>query len=379
LDGAPGSFAGPVPYALSKLSIPPPAILDSKAARLSANSPPARDVPCIGFMAHVDTAQDAPGSPVRPVVHENYAGGTICLSGGLKIDPAENPALLRYKGDSIISSDGTTLLGADDKAGVAAIMSAAEYLLAHPEIPRGEVELIFTPDEETGLGMDNFPLDRIRSVAAYTLDGDGEGAIEAECFNAVKAEARFFGKAIHIGHARGRLANAVAMACRFVELLPRSESPEATDGNFGYYCPMEIKGSIEEASLEIFLRDFEEAEMARRTAALTTFAAAVEAAFPGGRVSLRTEEQYRNMKDAFQKDPRVLAYLARAVTETGIQPVFKSIRGGTDGARLSEKGIPTPNIFMGGQNFHSRTEWVSLSAMRRAAETVVNLVRIWAE
>ena len=240
------------------------------------------------------------------------------------------------------------------------------------------MELIFTPDEETGLGMDRFPLGRIHSVAAYTLDGDGEGAIEAECFNAEKVEVRFFGKAIHIGHARGKLANAVAMACRFVELLPRNESPEATDGNFGYYCPMEIKGSLEEASLEIFLRDFDSSEITRRASALEAFAAAVEAAFPGGKVTLRREEQYRNMKAAFRKDPRVLGCLARAVEETGISPVFKSIRGGTDGARLSEKGIPTPNIFMGGHNFHSRAEWASLSAMCRAAETVVNLARIWA-
>jgi tripeptide aminopeptidase len=349
-------------------------------ARLPSNLPPGRKekVPCIGFMAHVDTASDAPGMRVRPVIHENYGGGPIRLSG-LVLDPADNPLLLRHTGDTIVTSDGTSLLGADDKAGIAAIMGAAEYLALHPEIARGDLELIFTPDEETGLGMDRFPLDKIRCAAAYTLDGDGEGTVEAECFNAVRVEARFTGKVIHIGHARGKLANAVAMACRFVELLPRSESPEATDGAYGFFCPMEIRGTLEEAAVEIFLRDFDEKEIARRLAALKAFALAVEAAFPGGEVRLKEEAQYRNMRGAFQKDPRILEYLVRAVKLTGIEPVCKSIRGGTDGARLSEKGVPTPNLFMGGGNFHSRTEWVSLRAMSRAAQTVVNLARIWAE
>ncbi|MDR1625580.1 MAG: peptidase T [Spirochaetia bacterium] len=345
-------------------------------ARLGSNLPEGR-VPCIAFMAHVDTASDVPGGVVRPLVHKNYGGGRIALDG-VGIDPAENPSLLRYLGDTIVSSDGTSLLGADDKAGIAAIMSAAAYLLAHPEVPHGELEFIFTPDEETGMGMDHFPLERIRCAAAYTLDGDGEGTVESECFNAWKVEARFLGRAIHIGHARGKLANAVAMAARFVDMLPSAESPEATDGGFGYYCAMDIKGTLEEAVVEVFLRDFSEEEISRRRETLRVFACAVERAFPGGRVLLREEEQYRNMKGAFQKDPRILAYLDRAVRETGIEPVHKSIRGGTDGARLSGMGIPTPNIFMGGENFHSRTEWVSLSAMARAAQTVVNLARIWA-
>jgi tripeptide aminopeptidase len=349
-------------------------------ARLAPNVPdrPGEEAPCIAFMAHVDTASDAPGFPVRPLVHENYDGRTIVLKG-VTIDPAENPSLLRYQGDTIISSDGTTLLGADDKAGVAAIMSAAAYLLAHPGLPHGGVEFIFTPDEETGLGMEHFPLGKIRAATAYTLDGDGEGTVESECFNAWKVEARFFGRAIHIGHARGRLVNAVCMAARFVDMLPASESPQATDGKFGYYCAMDIKGNLEEAVVEIFLRDFSGEELARRREALRVFASAVEQAFPGGRVQLKEEEQYRNMKNAFQKDGRILTYLDRAVRETGIEPIHKSIRGGTDGARLSEMGIPTPNIFMGGENFHSRTEWVSLRAMTRAAWTVVNLARIWAE
>jgi tripeptide aminopeptidase len=346
-------------------------------ARLPSNLPRPSSVPCVGFIAHVDTAADVPGTDVRPRVHENYDGLPIRLEDGVVLDPADNPRLSRFAGDTIVTSDGTTLLGADDKAGIAAIVSAAEYLAAHPEIPCGEIEFIFTPDEETGKGMDRFPMELIRSKAAYTLDGDGEGTVEAECFNAYRLDVKFTGRVIHIGHARGRLANAVAMAAMFVGLLPRSESPEATDGRFGYYCPMEIKGSLEEASVEVYLRDFEAADIRRRIDAAKAFAAAVEAAFPGGRVVVTEEKQYLNMRDAFRADQRVVAFLDEAVRAAGIEPVYKSIRGGTDGARLSERGIPTPNIFAGGENFHSRTEWAALSAMTRAAETVVNLARIW--
>lgn len=346
-------------------------------ARLPANrsrSP----APRIGFIAHVDTAADVPGLDVKPRVHRNYNGGPISLEGGLVLDPAENPELTRYRGDTIITSDGTSLLGADNKAGVAAIISAAEYLLAHPEIPRPELELIFTPDEETGRGMDRFPRDLVRSEAAYTLDGDGEGVIEAECFNAYRLEVEFTGRVIHVGYARGKLANAAAMAAMFVGLLPRSESPEATDERFGYYCPMAIQGNLEKASVELILRDFEEEEIQRRIAATRAFAAATEAAFPGGKAVVKEERQYRNMRDAFRRDPRILDYLDQAVRTTGFEPVYTSIRGGTDGARLSEWGIPTPNIFSGGRNFHSLSEWTALSAMTRAAEVVVNLARIWA-
>ena len=347
------------------------------AADISAKS--GGQVPCVGFIAHVDTASDVPGADVKPRVHENYDGAPIRLEGGVVLDPAENPRLQLYIGDTVITSDGTTLLGADDKAGVAAVVCAAEYLAAHPEIPHGEVEFILTPDEETGKGMDRFPMNLIRSEAAYTLDGDGEGTVEAECFNAWKMEVKFTGRVFHIGHARGRLANAVAMASMFVGLLPRSESPEATDEKYGYYCPMEIKGNLEEASVELYLRDFEDGEIRRRIDAVHAFSAAVEAAFPGGRAVVTEEKQYLNMRGAFLADSRVVDFLDRAVRETGIEPVYKSIRGGTDGARLSERGIPTPNIFAGGENFHSRTEWVALSAVTRAAEVVVNLARIWGE
>jgi tripeptide aminopeptidase len=348
-------------------------------ARLPSNLPAGRSVPCIGFIAHVDTASDVPGLEVKPLVHRDYEGGALRLPAGGVLDPGDNPELSRYRGDTVITSDGSTLLGADDKAGVAAIVSAAEYLAAHPEIPHGEIEIIFTPDEETGKGMDRFPLDRVRSKIAYTLDGDGEGTVESECFNAYFIKAVFKGIVFHVGHARGKLVNAVSMAARFITLLPQNESPEATDGRFGYYCPMEIKGNLEEASLEIYLRDFNAGEIRRRIDAVHAYAKAVEAAYPGGKIEVTSEKQYINMRDFFRDDPRIVGYLEEAVRASGIEPVYKSIRGGTDGARLSEKGIPTPNIFAGGMNFHSRTEWVALSAMTRAAEVVVNLARIWAE
>lgn len=335
-------------------------------------------VPVVAFIAHVDTASDVPGDPVRPVVHRNYDGKRIELSPGIELDPANQERLTHYKGDTLITSDGTTLLGADDKAGVAALVTALEYLVQHPEMEHGGVEVIFTPDEETGKGMERFPLDRVQAKVAYTLDGDGEGTVEYECFNAYRVIVQCKGVGAHLGYARGKLVNAVSMAASFVSFLPRSESPEATDGRFGYYCPLEIKGNVTEATVEIFLRDYEMEEIQRRLQTLETIARAVEGAFPGGKVTLKTEKQYLNMKDAFARDPRIIAYLDEAIRATGMEPVHTSIRGGTDGARLTELGIPTPNIFAGGSNFHSLTEWVPLSAMVRATEVVIHLIRKWA-
>ena len=360
-----------------------PAELDERGfliARLPATLPAGnKQAPCIGFMAHVDTASDVPGSDVKPLVHENYGGGALELPASVSIDPEEAPTLRNFIGDTIVTSDGSTLLGADDKAGVAAIMAAVEWLVGHPEIRHGELEIIFTPDEETGKGMDRFPLQALRSKVAYTLDGDGDGTVEAECFNAYKVDVGFKGVVIHLGSARGKLVNAVSMAAHYATLLPRTESPEATDGRFGYYCPLEIKGDLGEASLEIYLRDFEIDDIKRRLEALAGFAKATEAAFPGGKVTVKEEKQYLNMRDAFRKDLRILDFLDEAIRKTGLEPRHESIRGGTDGARLSELGIPTPNVFAGGASFHSRKEWVPLSAMTRAAETVVNLAALWAE
>jgi tripeptide aminopeptidase len=281
--------------------------------------------------------------------------------------------------DTIIVTDGSTLLGADDKAGVAEIMTAIAWLMEHPELEHGPIDIYFTPDEETGKGMDNFPLQKAKAVACYTLDGGKAPEVEAECFNASSVKAEFFGKVIHIGAARGKLANAVAMAASFLGMLPRSESPEATDGWYGYYCPIEVSGNLDYAWTDVYLRDFSSTRMEERIAALKVFADAVEAQFPQGKVKLTVSTQYLNMKQKLDAHPEVLEKLGRAIKTAGYEPVMKPIRGGTDGSRLTEMGIPTPNLFTGGYNYHSRTEWASLSEMALAVETVLNLVLIWAE
>jgi len=343
-------------------------------ARLPA-SPGKEDKPCIGFLAHLDTAGDVCGSDVKPQYVENYNGEKINLMHGLCLDPVKEPDLAAQKGKAIIHCDGTTLLGADNKAGIAEIMAALEYLFINPEIEHGPVEIIFTPDEETGKGLPEFPLDEIKSVYCYTVDGGPLGEIESECFNAYKADIEFHGKVIHVGHARGILANAALMASTFATLLPRSESPESTDGYFGYFCPMEIAGDLEKAFLEIFIRDFETAGIERRLSALNVFAKTIEAQFPGGKVIVKTQEQYYNMKKKIDEKPEVLTRLINAVQRLGIEWRLKPIRGGTDGSKLTEFGIPTPNIFTGGRNFHSRLEWISVSDMCAACNVIIELIK----
>ena len=341
--------------------------------------PGKENVPSVGFLAHIDTASDVTGKDVKPCLVNNYNGEKIELAAGLALDPAVEPGLAAQTGRAVIHSDGSTLLGADDKAGIAEIMTALEYLTAHPEIPHGPVEIIFSPDEETGKGLPFFPLDTIKSKTCYTLDGGPMGEIEAECFNAWKAQIECKGKAIHIGAARGVLANAALMAASVAVLLPRSESPESTDAYYGYYCPMEIKGDLESASLEVFLRDFDQAGIRRRLAALEAFAKTVEAQFPGGKVIVNAMPQYYNMKEKIDEQPQALERLKTALDNLGIVWRLKPVRGGTDGSRLTELGIPTPNIFTGGRNFHSRLEWVSVSEMCAACKLVIELIRLWGE
>lgn len=347
-------------------------------ARLPA-SPGKEQAPCIGLMAHMDTASDVSGSGVKPRIIRDYDGKAVQLSEQYILDPAEFPDLAEHVDDTIIVTDGSTLLGADDKAGVAEIMTAIAWLIKHPELEHGPIDIYFTPDEETGKGMDHFPLQKARAVACYTLDGGKAPEIEAECFNAYAVKAEFFGKVIHIGAARGKLANAVAMAASFIGMLPRSESPEATDSWYGYYCPIEVSGTIDHAWTEVYLRDFSSDRMQERIAALKAFAAAVEVQFPGGQVKLAITQQYLNMKQKLDAQPAVLEKLERAIKTAGFEPVMKPIRGGTDGSRLTEMGIPTPNLFTGGYNYHSRFEWASVSEMALAVETIINLVLIWAE
>ncbi|MDR3193201.1 MAG: peptidase T [Treponema sp.] len=333
----------------------------------------------VGFMAHMDTAEDVSGKDVKARYVKSYDGEKIQLAGGLALDPKDDPDLAAHKGKGLIHADGTSLLGADDKAGIAEIMAVLEYLLRHPGIGHGPLEIIFTPDEETGKGLPEFPLDRIRSVACYTLDGGPLGELETECFNAYRAEISFKGKAIHIGTARGILANAVSMAAAYAAMLPRSESPESTDAYYGYYCPMEIQGSLESARLEVFLRDFDREGMRRRVSALEAFARAVEAQFPPGKVTVETRLQYLNMREKIEAQPELMGTLKRAFENAGVEPRLKPIRGGTDGSRLTELGIPTPNIFTGGRNYHSRLEWVSVPEMAAACRVLIELIKLRGE
>jgi len=346
-------------------------------ARVPA-SPGCEGKPAIGFMGHVDTASDAPGKDVKPRVVTGYDGKALQLSPGWTLDPAEFAELLDYKGDTIITTDGTTLLGADDKAGIAIVMTAFSAILKDPSFRHGPLYAIFTPDEETGKGMDLFPLARLKADACYTLDGGRGGEIESECFTAYGVKVSFAGKASHPGYARGVMANAVSMAAAMACMLPRSESPEATDGWFGYYYANEIHGGLEAATLDILLRDFSDEGMERRLRAVKAMAAAVEAQFPGGTVTVEAKKQYLNMKKKLDQSPKVLELLYEAARTAGAEPYSKPIRGGTDGARLTEMGIPTPNIFAGMHNFHGRHEWASASEMVLAVDTVIELARLWA-
>ncbi|MDP3179331.1 MAG: peptidase T [Spirochaetaceae bacterium] len=333
--------------------------------------------PSIGLMAHMDTASDVSGTDVKPRIVVRYDGSVLSLGEGRFLDPKEFPDLSERVGDTIIVTDGTTLLGADDKAGLAEIMTAAGLLLSGTT-PHGPIELIFTPDEETGKGMNLFPLAKLRSAACYTLDAGKAGEIEAECFTAYSVKAEFKGKVIHIGSARGKLANATAMAASFVTMLPRSEAPESTDGWYGYYCPLEISGGLERANVEVFLRDFTSEGMEKRIASVRAIAAAVEAQFPLGSVELTVTKQYVNMREKLDESPDVLARVMEAARRAGAEPFIKPIRGGTDGARLTEMGVPTPNVFTGGYNYHSRYEWASVSDMVLAVDTILELAGIWA-
>ncbi|MCL1813177.1 MAG: peptidase T [Treponema sp.] len=352
---------------LKALGIPDAELTDHcyVLARLPA-SPGFEAKPAIGFMAHLDTSQDVNTANAEYLADGGSGNGVI-------------PVIKKNeKGETVIKGDGKALLGADDKAGIAEIMSAVEYLLAHSDIKHGPVMIIFTPDEETGKGLPFFPLQRIDTLAAcYTLDGGPMGELEIECFNAVEAKVFFTGKVIHLGTARGELANACLMAAAFAAMLPRSESPEATDGYYGYYCPTQISGNLESAELEVYIRDFDLIQAGERAAALEVFAKAVEAQFPGGQVRVECKNQYYNMKDKIEEHPEVLSKLEEAAGLAGVEFILKPIRGGTDGSKLTQMGIPTPNIFTGGRNFHSVNEWVSVPEMEAACRLTIELVRVW--
>lgn len=331
-----------------------------------------KDGRCMAFMAHVDTSDDVMGNGVKAQVIE-YEGGDISLPSGLVIKAEENPDLGCYVGTKIVTSDGTTLLGSDDKAGVAIIMSAIGYLARHPEVPHPDIEVYFTTDEETGAGMDGFPYDRMNACVCYTVDGSREGEIETECFNAATITVRVRGVSIHLGSARGVMVNALTILSQIASTLPQAESPEATDGRYGYYAPLDVRASAAEGEMQIFIRDHDEVAFNYRLDAVRRLVEAVAFIYKG-KADVSVSVSYHNMADVNKKDPEAVEAIFAAARELGIDCYEEIIRGGTDGARIAEcKGISAPNIFTGGHNLHSLSEWVSLEAMNKAANLVLRL------
>lgn len=330
----------------------------------------------ICLLAHIDTSDEVSGKNVNPQIFYNYDGQDIKLSNNVihSIQTDENLKLAAQNKETIITTDGSTLLGADDKAGVAIIMSVLELLIKNPEIEHSPFEIIFSPDEETGHGMDKVPLEKIKSKMAYTLDGGHLGEFECECFNAWAATVNFTGHACHTGTAKsGKMVNASIMASNFVAKLPREKAPETTENYQGFIAPMEIKGSIETASVDLLLRSFTIAEIEEEKEIIKKIANEVSNQF-GGTVEICFKQQYLNMKEKINENPKVIKKLEKAFELAKVKPVKNPIRGGTDGSRLTELGIPTPNIFTGGHNFHSRKEWLSLNQMTKSSEIIYNLL-----
>jgi tripeptide aminopeptidase len=338
--------------------------------------------PTVGLIAHVDTSPDAPGGGVDPQVWQGYDGGDIVLPGdpAQVISPSANPLLAERVGHDIVTSDGRTLLGADDKAGVAEIMAAAAWLLTHPDVPHARARIGFTVDEEVGHGTDHFDLARFGADFAYTLDGQKVGEIENETFSAIELKVTFTGVGIHPGSAKGRLVSPVKLAARFIGSLPADTlSPETTEGREGFVHPYEIEGGADGVTVTLILRDHDGTKLEEHYAFACRLAEEAVAGVPGAGVSFHRWDQYRNMREALDRVPHVMEAALEATRRVGLEPVTASIRGGTDGSRLTEMGLPTPNIFTGGNDFHSQREWISVEDMAISAATVVELLRLLAE
>ncbi|MCC7417882.1 MAG: peptidase T [Acidobacteria bacterium] len=336
-------------------------------------------VPVIGFIAHVDTSPEMPGAGIVPIVHRNYDGRDLVLPDdpSAVLTLAANPALAEQMGHDIVTASGTTLLGADDKAGVAEIVAAAAHLVAHPEIPHGAIRIAFTPDEEIGRGTAHFDVAAFGARCAYTMDGGGRGEVEVESFSADAMTLTFHGFNTHPGYARGRMINAIKVAADFIHRLPREAAPETTGDDQGFVHPYVLHAGVERTSVKVLLRDFRTERLQAQAALLERLAAAATAAHPGARVTVDVEESYRNMREVLDRHPEVAAHARAAVRQAGLEVRERRIRGGTDGSKLSFMGLPTPNLFAGEQNFHSRLEWVSAQDMEKAVEVIVNLCRIW--
>jgi tripeptide aminopeptidase len=339
-----------------------------------------REVPVICWCSHMDTSPEAPGADVQPIVHRNYDGGLIHLPyEGIVLDPAEHPDLKDQVGSAIVTADGRTLLGADNKAGIAEIMAAVEWLVAHPEVAHGTIKILFTPDEEVGRGTAHVDLTRLGADFAYTVDGERRGTLEDETFSADGALLTLTGVNTHPGFAKDKMANALKGAGAVLARLEHDWSPEGTDGTDGFVHPYEVKGSVESAQIHFILRSFRSADLDVYAERLRSLTAEVCSERPGLNFTLEVREQYRSMKEVLDRHPKVVEHAETAMRRAGLNPERGRIRGGTDGSQLSFMGLPTINIFAGEHAFHSRYEWVSEADMEYAVQTLIELAQVWAE
>lgn len=335
------------------------------------------DIPAVGFISHVDTSPDAPGCGIRPRIVENYDGRTIILNEakGIELNPEEFPELKDYIGQTIITTDGTTLLGADDKAGVAEIMSAAEYIMEHPDFRHGEIKIGFTPDEEIGRGVDRFDVARFGAQYAYTMDGGAIGELEYENFNAAGAKVHIQGRNIHPGYAKDKMLNAILIGTEFNDMLPAWQRPEYTEGYEGFIHITKFTGVVEEADIQYIIRDHDFELFERKKMMLRQCADFINAKYGDGVITLEIKDQYYNMKKQVEPHYHIIEKAVKAMEDAGVKPNIRPIRGGTDGARLSFMGLPCPNIFAGGLNFHGKYEYVPVQSMEKATEVILNIIR----
>lgn len=350
-------------------------------SNLPANHPAYGKVPTIGFVAHIDTSPDVTGENVNPQIIEKYQGGDIVLpaDNSIVITMAENPALKECIGHTLVTTDGTTLLGADDKAGVAAIMKLAEDLMKNDSILHGDIRIGFTPDEEIGQGTKYFDINKFGCKYAYTVDGEMPGELNKETFSANGGVIKIKGRDIHPGSAKDIMVNAARVAAEIVARFPKDMAPETTEGHQPYIHPHTMEGTVGNASIKILFRDFKTAGLTVQKEIVEKIIAEVQALYPKAEIEFEVKEQYRNMLDSLEEVPELLDNLFEAAQQAGTNPYWKPIRGGTDGSRLTEMGLPTPNIYNGGQNFHSKNEWLSVNALEKTVETLKNLVKIYVE
>lgn len=347
-------------------------------ATLPANS--ARQLPTVGFIAHIDTSPDCSGAGVRPRIVKNYDGGDIVLDAeaGIVTSPKKFPELLAHVGEDIIVTDGHTLLGADDKAGIAEIVTAMEYLIAHPEVEHGKVRVGFNPDEEIGLGAHKFDVEKFGCEWAYTMDGGELGELEYENFNAASAKIEVRGVSVHPGYAKGKMVNAALVAAEFAAQMPAAETPQCTEGYEGFYHLLGVEGNVERASLTYIIRDHDRARFEQRKAFVRKAADWLNARYGEGTVSVKVSDQYYNMREMVEPVPHVIDLAVEAMKACGVKPAVRAIRGGTDGAQLSFKGLPCPNVFAGGLNFHGPHEFLPVPSLRKGAEVVAKIVELTA-